>query len=462
MRHIWTSSLGAIAIATTAPASAQDAAGVEAMRAEIATLKAQVQAMEARMNAMAAPAQSASVGSVPDAVAPAGTPPLMDTAAAPAAPAEPRTEIVWKGAPQIINKAGWSFKPRGRLQYDTAYVSSPRGIDDTGLGFSNELRRGRLGVEGTFPGGFLYKFEIDFADNRVELTDAFLGYADKGFNLVIGQHNPFQSLDELTSSRFSTFIERAAFTDAFNFERRVGVSAGYTTGDLLVNLGVFTDNITDLADDANNSRSVEGRAVYMPKLGDTQLHLAGSFHLRDLGDVPGARYRQRPLVHATDVRFIGTPALPVTDETSYGLEAAAIHGPLHVAAEAHWLNPTLEAAGDPTFFGGYAEVGWFITGERRGYRGGQWERTPPLRPVGEGGIGAFQLNARYDHLDLNDAGILGGRQQGYLASLIWTPIAYVRFGVNYGHLIYDDAALPSLDGRDYSVDVLGMRAEVDF
>ena len=38
------------------------------------------------------------------------------------------------------------------------------------------------------------------------------------------------------------------------------------------------------------------------------------------------RYRQRPLVHFTDVRFLATPALPVENETSYGLEAALIRG----------------------------------------------------------------------------------------------------------------------------------------
>src|SRR5688572_3640765 len=40
----------------------------------------------------------------------------------------------WKGAPQLEDKeSGWSFKPRGRLQYDFATVSSPDGYDNPGL-----------------------------------------------------------------------------------------------------------------------------------------------------------------------------------------------------------------------------------------------------------------------------------------------------------------------------------------
>jgi phosphate-selective porin OprO/OprP len=50
----------------------------------------------------------------------------------------------WKGAPLFEDKeSGWSFKPRGRLMYDLGWVESPEGIDNGGLGFSNEVRRAR-------------------------------------------------------------------------------------------------------------------------------------------------------------------------------------------------------------------------------------------------------------------------------------------------------------------------------
>ena len=69
-----------------------------------------------------------------------------------------------------------------------------------------------------------------------------------------------------------------------------------------------------------------------------------------------------------------------------------------------------------------------------------------------------------DHrLDLNDAGIVGGKQDGYYASVIWKPIDYVLFMLNYGHLNYEDAALATAGGdRSYGVDVLGVRAQIDF
>ena len=448
----------ALSIATPAAAQVRDVA------AEVAALRAQVDELQARLAEVEA--ERAAAAQAPQVILAAQPAAQAVPPAPPAAPSSP----TWRGAPQFTGAGGWSFKPRGRLQYDAAWVESPNGIVDRGLGFANELRRARLGVEGTIPGGFGYVFEADFADNGVEITDAILTYrASDQVGITVGQHNPFQSLEEVTSSRFSSFIQPAAFTDAFNFERRVGLSAAFSDGPLLVQAGVFTDNIEDLTSDENNSRGVDGRIVYSPKSGETQLHFGASGHLRSNGDLDDGgvttRYRQRPLVHTTDTRFISTPALAVESETSYGLEAAVISGPFHAAAEVHWLNADTGAASSPTFFGGYVEAGYYLTGETRGYRGGRFDRTSVRNPVGgeDGGLGAFQLNLRYDHLDLNSEGITGGIQNGYEASLIWIPQDYFRFLITAGHLRYRDAAIPAAGGdRSYGVNVVGARAQVDF
>lgn len=373
------------------------------------------------------------------------------------------------GAPRLGSTSGWSIKPRGRIQYDFGDVSAPAGVvaPAPGLGSVEEIRRARLGVEGTAPGGFSYVFEIELSEPVDEITDAAISWrASDRVTFTVGQHNNFQSIEELASSRFSSFIERAAFTDAFGFERRLGLSGTLTSGPVTAQLGLFHDNLLDV-DEGDDMIGVDGRIVYAPRLGETQLHLAASAHWRDNGDLVArgttTRYRQRPLIHASDARFLATPALAIDGETSFGLEAAAIRGPLHVTAEAHWLNADRITGTDPGFFGFYAEVGWFLTGETRGYRGTRWDRTRVRRPIEEGGLGAVQLNVRYDHLDLNSAGITGGVQNGLELGLTWIPTDYVRFLVNYGRLSYDDAAIPAAGGRrDYAVDVIGVRAQLDF
>ena len=373
----------------------------------------------------------------------------------------------WKGAPQLVDKgAGWSFKPRGRLMYDFATVSSPSGISNPGLGFSNEIRRGRLGVEGTVPGGFGYKLEMDFAAGDAEFTDAFLSYQAGDAEFIVGQHNNFQSLDELTSSLHSSFIERAAFTDAFGFERRVGASVQFAKGDLLAQGGVFTDSIGDLngVGDDNNSYGFDGRLVFAPKMGANQLHFGASAHYRDLNDAAtSVRYRQRPAVHSTDVRFVDTGNIAgANSETGYGLEAAGIFGPFHVASEAFWQKVGRSGFSDPGFFGAYVEGGYFFTGESRGYKGGKFDRVKVKNPFNDGGWGSLGLNVRWDYLDLNDSGVVGGTQNAYQASLNWKPTDYLLFGLNYAHILYDDAAISADGDRDYSVDMGAVRAQIDF
>lgn len=376
----------------------------------------------------------------------------------------------WKGTPQLEDKEkGWSFKPRGRLMYDFATVSSPGDFSNGGMGFSNEVRRARLGAEGTIPGGFGYKFELDYAAGEVEFTDAFLSYKDGSWEFDIGQHNNFQSLDELTSSLHSSFIERAAFTDAFGFERRVGVSAQYSSGPLLAQAGLFTDSITDLnsVGDDNNSYGFDGRLVYAPMMGSNQLHFAGSLHYRDINDAAtSVRYRQRPAVHTTDVRFIDTGTLEGAEkETGYGLEAAGIFGPFHLSSEAYWQNVSRAGFEDPTFFGAYVEGGYFFTGESRGYKGGKFDRVKVKKGFDQGGFGALSLNLRWDYLDLINKGVVGGKQNAYQASLNWKPSDYVLFGLNYAHLVYKDGIdidpTAGID-RDYSVDMLALRSQIDF
>ncbi|MFD2499629.1 porin [Rhizorhabdus histidinilytica] len=86
----------------------------------------------------------------------------------------------------------------------------------------------------------------------------------------------------------------------------------------------------------------------------------------------------------------------------------------------------------------------------------------PSSPFGKGGIGAIQLNLRYDYLDLNDGAIRGGTQNGWFAGIIWTPVEYLRFNLNYGYLAYTGAAIPAGGRTDYGMHVGGARVELDF
>jgi phosphate-selective porin OprO and OprP len=439
---------GVAAATFGAPAFAQsDDAEIEALQSEVAALKAQLAAISAKLDAVAA--------------APVKT-------AEPTAAAVPEKkggpEIKFKGAPEISTADGWSFKPRGRLQVDIANVNPSGTIATNSLGTGVEFRRAQIGFDGTIPGGFGYRFEVDFANSAVDLTDVYLTYKKNDITITAGQHKAFWGLEEMTSDLFNSFNERAAYHGAFGFERRVGLSAAYGGKMVVVQGGVFADNAADLNSDSNNSRSFDGRVVLMPKIGETQLHLGASGHFRRFNDLTTtARYRARPFTRITDLRLTDTRSFSATGENSFGLEGFINSGRFHAQMEGHWLKSNRPGAlADPTFFGGYAQIGYFLTGDTLGYKGGVIDRTKVAKPLGKGGMGALQLNARYDFLDLNDGGIIGGQQKAFGLSMIWIPTDYVRLIANYGHLNIDDSPVLASGSADYEADVVGIRAQVDF
>ena len=446
----------------------------------------------------------------------------------------------WKGAPLVEDKdAGWSFKPRGRIQYDVGYVSNPdSSIITRNLGFNTRARRIRLGAEGTIPGGLGYKFEMDYANAAVSFGDVILSYAPKNIPLTfaIGNQETNNGLEQITSSRFSSFVERAAFDDAFINTRRVGLNIGYanTAGDLRINAGAFAAHSIDSSLD-NDGWIVATRAVYSPLKGANQLHFGVNFQHRQFQTNNGAtvaasagqpstnqlaRYRARPYTQLTDQRFVDTGNFAAKSDNIIGLEAAGIFKSLHLAAEGQYLTakgydafdrlttdrsepsdvlnafpaPTqFVSNGNPSFWGGYVEAGYFLTGETRGYKGGQWDRTKVLKPFSKGGFGAVQVIGRLDYLDLDSAKLRsgctnnfvtglacttaasqaskGGKQLGFLAGLTWIPEDYMRVLVNYSHAqitggplaaTVEPTATDPIDERNYGVDTVQARFQIDF
>ena len=455
----------------------------------------------------------------------------------------------WKGGPQWDDKdSGFSFKPKGLIQWDAGYVGFPRGNElrnpaaatglpaaNTGglnyqnLGWNSRARRLTIGADGTLPGGFRYSAEFNFANATVDYEDIFLAYDFKHAPLTvqIGHIYPFSSLETMTSSKYTSFMERASITDAFNYNRRLGVA--FTANDKASDrwtfqAGIFNEPVNDTTF-TRTGWQASVRGVFSPTLGDARLHLGANFqHRENRREANGQQYRSRPFTQITDQRFVDTGTVASKGDDVAGVELAAIYKSFHFAGEAQkvWVHGTYDTAdyiarnnsldtnttaagapynSNPSFWGGYAELGYYFTGETRAYKGGSFGRVKVLHPFTDGGWGAFQANVRAEYVDLTDnlggpilaapvgasyglgsnsSFVNGGRQTGLLASLIWNPTDYVRFMAQYSHVHVkggprvtvstpttigmfpiDDASTPPQD-RHFNSDVFTMRAQVDF
>lgn len=439
----------------------------------------------------------------------------------------------WKGAPQFADeKSGFTFKVRGRIMLDAAYNSRPDNFNaNRNLGFNARARRLRLGVEGTLPGEFGYKAEYDFANSTVGFGDVIFSYAPKNAPITfqIGNQETLNGIEQMTSSRWSSFIERAQINDAFLNTRRLGLTLGVVSKDGLLRLagGAFVAHSIDASLD-NDGYILATRGTYSPFALNGFLHLGfnaqyRNFQSNDNGvasvsvGAPStnqvARYRARPFLQTTDVRFVDTGNFAAKSDLILGLEAYGVFKSLHIGGEAQIIKVQSYRAGDistgldafaggsvvtptddPTFFGGHFEIGYFLTGETRGYKNGLFDRTKVLNPFDKGGSGAFQLNGRVDYLDLDSSRLKngvtnnfatgtttlaavnarlgrGGKQTGYLAGLTWIPTDYVRFLLNYIHTEVEGGPLAAtavpisgkpVDKRKFSTDAVALRAQIDF
>lgn len=374
---------------------------------------------------------------------------------------------------------GFTFKPRGVIEADAAAFWERRGGYDynNGTGF----RRARIGLEGTAFKKFNYRIEADFAGNVVNLTDAYLQYvASPKFLITVGQHKAPFGLESNNSDNYNTFMERGMFTNAFGnagAERRIGASVSYVTDTLNASIGVFGDNesigrssVAPVTDTPDESWGVNGRVTWEP-IFDTGkiLHVGASgFYRTSLksGDTPDAvRLNDRPNIRIDNGNIADSGVITGVESLRYfGAEAAGVLGPVTVAGEYGrlWLDrPGLQ---NNAFEGFYVYGSWFITGETRPFKNGNFDRVKPYNNFGGGGSGAFELAVRYDRLDLAETPVAaraGNKAESWTAGVNWYLTPFAKFLFNWVHFTGDNTPLDPV-GSKTKGDVLATRLHIDF
>jgi len=386
-------------------------------------------------------------------------------------------KIKWKGAPEIESADGkWKVKMRGRLFADYAHVSGDKTPGSTHQYVrATEFRAARLGIEGLMFGNTKYKFEVDFEGNEATIKDAYI-QLKKPFgspvDFKVGQFKSPNSLEEQTSSRFITFMERAAFTDAFGFARLTGIGVTTHGTNWTFNAGAFGENINTKK--AQEGHTLAARVTFAPiATKDKAIHFGASIRYRKFSNSDKTvQYRQRPQVHQ-ETRYISTPKLSADGDLLYGLEAAGVWGPFSVQGEYARTKTDLLVGKDPSFHGYYISASWFLTGEHRTYKGskGAFGRVKVRHPVQEGGYGAWQVAVRYDTIDLNDSGVIGGMQDAIVTGVNWYLNDHTRVMFNYINARVDDVPTTILGestivagtpGNNNNINAVQLRAQLDF
>ena len=388
---------------------------------------------------------------------------------------------IFTWAPTTADPNGnFSFKPRGVIEADAFAFFERKGDYDYNNGTA--LRRARLGFEGTAYKYFNYRLEVDFAGNAVSVTDAYLQYTKVPKTiLTLGQHKAPFGLESNNSDNYNIFLERGMFTNAFGTagaERRIGFSAAYAPKETInLAVGLFGDNesisrstgapVTSTPDE---SWGINGRATFEPVFEPGKIvHLGlASYYRTDLksGDTAEAvRLTERPNIRGDNGNIIDSGVITGARSLLYaGAEAALVFGPLTVTGEYGRLKVNRADLRDESFSGFYLLGAYMLTGETRPFRTGNFDRVRPFRELGKDGLGAFELAARYDRLDVSNTPVLarrGNEAHSATLGLNWYFNPFAKLMVNWVRFWGDNTPLDPV-GAKTAGDALATRLHLDF
>ncbi|WP_164453867.1 OprO/OprP family phosphate-selective porin [Thiorhodococcus minor] len=373
----------------------------------------------------------------------------------------PRVAVDTAGGLEVSTDDGaFSFGLGGRLMIDSAFYRE----DTNDLGDGTELRRTRLEAEGMLFSDYAYELGVDFAGSDADVKDAFIEYLGLWpATIRVGQFKEPFSLEELTSSKYMTFMERA-LPNALAPGRHIGIGLGSRGSGWTAAGGVFGESFDDdVSDEGDEGWGITGRVTYAPWREDRRaLHFGAALSHRVPDETKEIELDTRPESHITDVRYLNTGRITdVSHLDLAGLEAAWVEGPFSLQGE-YVAAAVDRGAGQSNlaFDGWYLYGSWLLTGESRNYKpkAGKFGRIRPIAPGG-----AWELALRYSSLDLNDDDVAGGRAGQMTVGLNWYLNAHTRLMANY--IRVDNDANADDDGDvagDDDPRIIQLRAQIDF
>ena len=389
----------------------------------------------------------------------------------------------WKSGLRLDSADGkFKLKIGGRVQNDwTIYGTDEELRREFGrIGDGTEFRRARLFMEGSVYGNIKYKFQYDFASSD-PFKDAYIQVKKLPMvgNFTIGHFKEPFSLEELTSSKYITFMERS-LPNAFSQGRNLGVRFNRSFMDKRATaaFGFFRDgNPADAPFGPDGIYNATTRFTFLPwyqEKGRQLLHTGFSyshaFHnlTREDGEViKSDRFRQRPEAHLGP-RLVETPKFAAEEIDYINPEVALVYGPASLQFE--WMSALVnrESGDDLHYNGFYGFASYFLTGEHRPYKmsSGAFDRIKPKNDFdGKGGWGALEFAARYSVIDLNDEDVNGGEMQNVTVGFNWYLNPNVRLMFNYVRAMLDEDDCyykGSMGSHCGDADIIQGRFQVDF
>ena len=327
------------------------------------------------------------------------------------------------------------------------------------------FRRARFGIEGAIARDFNYRLLLELGGSGTEgptrVNDAWINYTGFApFIIQFGAFSPPANMDDGTTPEDLLFIERAS---AAELSRTLGGADGRLGLGLRGSGTRWFGALTLTSRTVNDAEVFDSQTAAVGRFGvlaatsanyNVHLGLSGTYVLSppDQGSSAAPprraiRLRDRPEIRIDGTRLIDTGAIDAAHAEAFGVEFGANYRNFYLQAENFWFGVDRRNSLTAVDFDGYYLQGsWVLTGESRRYNvaSGSFQNSRPFVPVSFAarGIGAFELAARFSHVDLNDAAgragvaaladaIRGGEQDIFTLGLNWYLNANFKLLLNY-------------------------------
>ena len=385
------------------------------------------------------------------------------------------------------------------MQFDAGtYSQGGQGGPETSQALNPDLETGLKARRGILVGSALIYSDFivfgayDLFDTSQATMDglrsAVLAY--RGLDPIwftFGQQDIASPLDAGTFSSRRVFMEPAMTSSAFGYAPGVpslGAAILRRTKHNYLKLGLHSVPAKEIGGDSEGY-GLHGRATWAPIAERTKaLHFGVAGYWRKptvtRGETGGReQFKARPELRIDDTSFVDTGSIERINDYYFGaVELLGVYGSAAFQAEYHRLEvnryngPHETAFRDLSFDGYYAQASYYLTGESPNYYS-RFATLWRVQPFDEfdletGGWGAWEVAARYSHIDLDDGvndlaggGIRGGVGTIYALALNWYPNALVRISANYVHADIDNLSDTGLSEGDV-IDAIGFRLQWEF
>lgn len=359
-----------------------------------------------------------------------------------------------------------TFAIDGRVMVDAGWVAEDGAAD---LGDDTDLRHLWIGFSGKFGGDWRYKLQTSIDNNALGVKDAYIAFDGiRNAPIMVGNFYENNGVEIMSGNLNTTFMEGSSGIGAFRTLRYVGLSIDPYGDNWGAQIGVFGDGVADPAVAANDEGwAFAARGTFAPIMSkEMLLHLGGSYRNRTPDSPADAvRFRASGGSHVIGETLVDTGNITAVDNyATTALEAIYRLGGLTVMSEYNVNEVSRSAGAEPTFDGGYVSVGWLLTGEAREYNAkrGTVGRLKPGSPFAMGGegLGAWELAARLDTLDLTDETVAGGEMDSVTLGLNWYPNQFTRLMFNYVRNDLDSTGPVAF--RNTDPEYVMIRAQADF